>query len=124
MTFQTSAFQNNAFQVDLPQSSPDGGRIRHRRIEPEELSREQRMVQEYLDSLDRQKQLVERRAPAREIKRVAAARPILTEAVMKAANEYQIERVLRESADARDRAIADMERRRRYWARFLVLAVQ
>jgi len=104
--------------VETPRT--DGGRRPRRRL-PEDILREQRMVEEYLASLEAQKKVVQRleRVPARVRKTLApkVEERNLTEAMVRAASVEQLRQIVEhpEAVEgARSRAKA--EKRRRFMA--------
>jgi hypothetical protein len=108
----------------------DGGKMppfRWRRQSAEDIAREQRMVEEYLQSLERQA-ITEQRAdpvPADEPAPIALpAEPVLTEAMARAASEHQL-RLIAEHAQAAERAreLARAETRRRRRLAVMLLAI-
>lgn len=91
--------------------------VRHPRysrpkIKPEEIARQQRMVQEYLDSL-------EPKAPPATPKKA----PKFTPALARAAADVQLVTVMRVAAAIRDRDLAAEELRRRHLKLVLLLAL-
>jgi len=111
--------------VEIPQT--DGAvwpLPKYPRRDREDIEREQRMVQRYLDDLDKKEKRLER---AGEKARKPTARdklkPRLSDAMALAASMEQLERVVRhELADEADRQKARAEFMRRYISRFVVLA--
>lgn len=113
-----------------PLPGVDGAGIRflhgRRRLHPDEIEREQRMVDEYLAALDQAKKVAQKleRAPARIRKKAQVPVPVLTQQMVQAANDLQINRILEAAAAAEeDRRKARAEFERRYWASFLALAM-
>lgn len=92
----------------------DGAYIRRR---PEDIAREQRMVQKYLDDLERRKRAIvtKARAPARAAKKASVpAEPVLTEAIVRAASAEQLRRIAESrAAQEATRARVAAEQRRR-----------
>lgn len=97
-----------------------GGRRRH----PDEVRREQRMVAEYLRSLEQREPVAVQEVPAIEEAPAAPVIVELTAAMAKAASDHQIQRIV-EAAAATERAreIARAEHKWRYWAAFLTLVM-
>ncbi len=88
--------------------------LRGRRPHPTEIAREQRMVEDYLRSLERREREVF--SPA------AAVAHEFTEAMASAASAEQLRTVLQAAiASIEDRERARLEFERRYWARALAL---
>jgi hypothetical protein len=87
-------------------------RAKHRKLHPEEIVRQQRMVQEYLDSLERK---------AQEPKQQKA--PRFTPALARAAADAQISNIARIAALAHDRELASDELWRRQVKLVLLLAL-
>lgn len=111
----------------------DGGRLRARRKHvrrlPEDIAREQRMVEQYLQTLERRELQAERleRVPAR-VRKVEAARipaaPILTEAMARAASVEQLRRITEHAQSVeRAREVARAERKRRRVLALVLLAI-
>lgn len=97
-----------------------GKRPRHPRysrpkLKPEEIARQQRATQEYLDSL-------EPKAPAAELVRPQKA-PEFTVTLARAATDVQLGRIVRIAAAVRDRDLAAEELRRRHLKLVLLLAL-
>lgn len=80
------------------------------KLHPEEIARQQRMVQDYLDSL-------EQKAPAQR------PAPKFTAALARAAADVQLTQVVRAAAAVRDRALAAEELRQRRLRLVLLLAL-
>lgn len=94
------------------------------KLHPEEIERQRRMVDQYLQGLEKKAAPKPAKQARREAKQPPTPVPRLTEAMAQAATEQQIHRVLEATAaEERDRQIAQAEFRRRYWAAFLALAV-
>jgi hypothetical protein len=95
------------------------------RVLPEEIRRQQRMVQEYLDELDaRNKKVQSKRLSARERKAILTGKiePRLTQAMALAASDEQIKALAENALAAKvDREAAQAEFKRRYWAAALSL---
>lgn len=121
--FLTDAFSVAAYDFGAAPPPPvvtnDGGRLRKRL--PEDIEREQRLVNDYLDALDRVQLKKEQRGPARQVKAAEKAVPLLTQAMLHAANERQIQEILEGAAVERDRQLAKAEYKRRYVAAFITL---
>lgn len=120
--FNATIFNNSVFNtggVSPGVVQIDGG-MRPRRhprhsipkLKPEEIARQQRMVQDYLDSL-------EPKAPA-VIQRKA---PTFTAALARAAADVQLTQVVRAAAAVQDRALAAEELRQRRLKLVLLLAL-
>lgn len=101
----------------------DGGKIRARVRHPEkarlreDVIREERMIAEYVEQLER-KQTRLARAPARERKKATREIPVprLTDAMARAASAQQLMAVIRSASAAeldRQRAVEEEHRRRR-----------
>lgn len=92
---------------------------------PEDIAREQRMLEEYVESLEKKEKRLER-APARERKKAALETPAprLTDAMARAASVAQLMTIARvASAAALDRKKAVEEKRRRGLTAVLLLAL-
>lgn len=128
--FLASAFLPTGFLT--PNAAPpppprpaDEGAFRSRRRRPierqrlrEDIIREQRMLAEYVESLEKKEKKLER-APARERKKAERATPAprLTDAMARAASAEQLMVVMRSvSAAELDRQMAAEEKRRRMTA--------
>lgn len=136
--FNDAIFNTGGIVPPVVTTTVDGSGLRFLRrqqpakLHPEEIARQQRMVQEYLDELDRKRAAEEKRAkqkyvPARQAKRSAAAPPVprLTENMVKAATQMHLHRILEAAAVAdEDRKTARAEFERRYWAAFITLAME
>ena len=113
------------FFAGIEEQAPatDGAVLRRRgrrRQHPADIAREQRMVQEYLDKLERARsnvaQLVERPAVNREVAGstpAVGASPRLTEAIARAADLEQLRLIERAELEAEDRRVAEQEAQRR-----------
>jgi hypothetical protein len=105
--------------VERASSRPamDGAYIHGRRRLPADIEREQRMVEEYLSSLDRRRAAIVKKsaATARAAKRVVVpVEPELTEAIVRAASAEQLRRIAESrAAQEATRARVAAERRRR-----------
>lgn len=84
------------------------------KVHPEEIARQQRMVQQYLDSLEEKP-----KAPVGKPKKA----PKFTAALARAAADVQLTQVVRAAAAVRDRALAAEELRRRRLKLVLLLAL-
>lgn len=108
----------------------DGARLRRgKRRLPEDIRREQEMVEQYLQTLERRELQAERleRVPAR-VRKVEAARipaaPILTEAMARAASVEQLRRITEHAQSVeRAREVARAERKRRRVLALVLLAI-
>lgn len=120
------------FQL-VPGVSVGGGRRPRRnpeppiKLHPEEIERQQRMVQEYLDELERraQEEQESKAVPAGAvIEEVQAVEPRLSTVMALAATEAQLHHIARSIVAAeRDREVARAEFQRRYWVRALLLTL-
>jgi len=108
----------------------DGAWLRRgKRRLPEDIRREQDMVEQYLQTLERRELQAERleRVPAR-VRKVEAARipaaPILTEAMARAASVEQLRRITEHTQSVeRAREVARAERKRRRVLALVLLAI-
>lgn len=136
--FLAAAFLPTGFLTETPappavQPPPDGSglriihgrRPRDRDRLPEDIAREQCMLEEYVQSLEKKEKKLER-APARERKKATLATPAprLTDAMARAASAKQLMSIMRAvSAAELDRQKAAEEKRRRALTAVLLLAL-
>jgi len=106
---------------------PEAAPVRPRDLDrlPEDIAREQRMLEEYVASLEKKEKRLER-APARERKKAEREIPVprLTDAMARAASAEQLMAIIRAvSAVELDRQRAAEEKRRRMLMAVLLLAL-
>lgn len=101
------------FEIVAPTDGAVWPLPKYPRRRPEEIERERKMVEEYLDKLDRRAKELRRAKSARVAKR-AAPEPQLTEAIVRAASAEQLRRIAESrAAQEATRARVVAERRRR-----------